>query len=431
VLRDVWPYYRFYRKEVDTPRWSRATALSQQRAALSRTIRRACRNVPFYRDHFDRAGVRPEEIRTAEDLWRIPPVSRDELREAGDERILDRSERRQEFLAIRTSGSVGKPFNLRSTRQEALNISMIIWSGLYWTGMRLRDRILTMMAAPLLPIGRPFNVRHCPPTTPVDERLELFERFAPTAIAGQTIVVAGLARDLVTRGLHRGHRVRRVTISGQILTDEIKALIREGFGVEPVDIYGTMETLWSGVMCRRQDGYHVPMHRLIVQIGRIERPGSPSAPDVPGELILTDLNRATQPLIRYRIGDVGCLRDTPCPCGWETPRLFELQGRVLDFLLSREGRHVAPTEIGLASMQQSGDFLEFRVIQHSREDVEVLLVPGSAFHAGIVEEVRARIRSKLGDVAVRVRKVDEIPPEPSGKRRRYIRLCSLDAPSNR
>jgi phenylacetate-CoA ligase len=222
--------------------------------------------------------------------------------------------------------------------------------------------------------------------------------------------------------------VRRVFPFGQTLTAQLLEMIQNGFGVRPHDLYGCQEAMWLGVECEAHAGLHIPETTAVVQIARTGRPDVPAGPGELGEVIVTSLNRMTTPFVRYRLGDVAAFTEEPCACGRETPRLCKLEGRVQDFLIAIGGRWVSPGAVATSVAYGRPHIRDHRIVQSAPDAVTVSLVAPE----GLSEEEKVRItralQEHLGRVTVTIQRVDEIPRDPSGKRRRVFRAFELGLP---
>jgi len=402
-------------------RWPDRLALHVQGVRLRRIIRHAFENVPFYREHFRRAGLRPEEIRTAEDLWRLPPVSKQDLKQAGDAAI-DRRAPRAALLCESTSGTSGTSLHLVGLPAEVAGFGGYLASAWFAARLRPTDRILTVASRQVRWLPPPWHSTWLDRADPLEAWIEVVLKLRPTVVIGQTEGIVLIARELVRRQAAPRMRVRKVFPFGWTLPREFREVIRAGFGAEPTDCYGAMETIWIGRECDRHEGFHIPHHRLVAQC---LLPGDPGRPAAAGEIVLTDLCRTTMPFIRYRIGDVGGVTETPCRCGRSGPRIMNLVGRVLDLLVTVDGRPMGIGWLQLYQKQLRGILKEFRFIQESLTESTLQWVPGHRWTQESMEEIRSTIRRVLGPLTLKEERYDALPADPAAKMRRAIRKFDI------
>ena len=129
-----------------------------------------------------------------------------------------------------------------------------------------RDDRLFCMTAPYLQFHHQLvpNV-FIPVHMDAAEVVARFRAFRPTVVMGSVESIALLAHDLEWQNIPQRRDVRLLFPFGQTLTPQLRAMIREGFDGEIVELYGTNETLWLGIECEQHDGLHVPLSQAIVQ----------------------------------------------------------------------------------------------------------------------------------------------------------------------
>jgi phenylacetate-CoA ligase len=294
-------------------------------------------------------------------------------------------------------------------------------------GITHQDRLF-MMAAPYLARPKPgFRSEFVAVQMSTDETIERFRALRPTAIIGAVEAIALLAAEVRRRELPERRGVRRIFPFGQTLSPQLRAMILSGFEAEIFNLYGSAEFNWIGSECEKHDGLHINADRAVVHIARFGRPDEPAAPGEVGEVIATSLVRHTTPFIRYRLEDAAAFDPTPCSCGRTAPRLKSLEGRVQDFLISTSGQWIGPATVAIDLTAGQDAIIDHRVVQESRKRARVSIVPGPGFGPSDAERIERVIRHHLGEVSVAVDAVEEIPREPSGKRRRIFRAFDLEA----
>ncbi len=393
---------------------------------LRSLLDRAARFVPFYRDRYrDHLSWLPG-LSGPDDLWRLPAVNKDDYLSAGPNSYVDQRQELVQLIRQSTSGSLGHVLNLYATPMESMIHSALLWAG--WMGQATAGDRLFCMAAPYLD----FQHQYLPNTfIPVQmsgaETRRQFIQFQPTMVIGSVEAIALLARDLRQNDVGERRRVRKVFPFGQTLTPFLEDMIREGFDGEIFNLYGANETIWMAGECEQHNGLHIPVDRVIVQIAKVNQPDQAAAPGELGEVIVTSLARWTTPFIRYRLGDVAALDATPCPCGRSTPRLKALEGRVQDFLISLAGDWVPPGAVATDLAYGQDSMLDHRIVQEAPDLVRVWIVAGPDFGDREREHIAGVLRRHLGPVKIAIELVEQIPRDPSGKRRRVCRAFTPES----
>jgi phenylacetate-CoA ligase len=161
--------------------------------------------------------------------------------------------------------------------------------------------------------------------------------------------------------------------------------------------------------CERRDGLHINSENVVVEAGPDR--------DTPSPILVTDLHNYGMPFIRYEIGDLGSSKDGRCACGRGLPRLFRIEGRVLDTLRTADGR-IIPGEFFPHLLKEIPEFAQYRVEQKNLDRIVISAVMTRELSA-VSRELLDREITKLFGSATRcdVQPVNEIPALASGKRR--------------
>jgi len=232
--------------------------------------------------------------------------------------------------------------------------------------------------------------------------------------------VAQFASEVESLGLD-GRRLewKVVITSAETLRPEQRAQMLRVFGCPVVDSYGCAEAGVTGFECER-GGMHVPVESVVVE----------TVPSVGGlcEVLITDLHNYSQPLIRYRVGDlmepgVGDEADEPCACGRELPVLGRIAGRAGDALELPDGRRLNPNlpSYVFKRYAKKGTVREYQFAQFSSGRIELRVVPGPAWEDSLAPVLRDDVRGALG-VDVDVRPVMGLERSERGKHRDFVRV---------
>lgn len=272
---------------------------------------------------------------------------------------------------------------------------------------RLRDRALNELLLDAFNLGPAQLAAH----------LRTLRRFQPEVLYGYTTAVTLLAEHIRQQGA-TAHlpALKLVVLTGEEITDAQRAIVRAAFGCPVAAEYGNREVGLIAHDCP-SGSLHIIAPHIFVEI---VSGGLPVPPGAVGEIVCTNLLSRAQPLLRYRVGDVGRLSDTPCACGLPWPGLQIVGGKLSGFVALPDGR-LCHGAVSSHALQSLPGIRAFRTHQRSLDTLEVLLVTDPQFPPGAVETIRARYRTLFGDqLRVAVRIVDELPPDPSGKRRHFV-----------
>jgi phenylacetate-CoA ligase len=145
-----------------------------------------------------------------------------------------------------------------------------------------------------------------------------------------------------------------------------------------------------------------------------------------GEIVVTHLATGDFPFVRYRTGDVGVLGEQPCTCGRGLPVLKEVVGRTTDFVRTPSGNVMHALAL-IYEVRDKPGVQAFKFVQSEDLSLELALVTGAEFTAAVESEIRTGVLRRMGEGAqLRIRRVDAIPAENSGKYRYVVSRASVN-----
>lgn len=419
--------------------WGRERWEAWQRERLTALLEIARTHVDAYRAvEIPRGGMKEapgdlfwpgggEPSRRMLSAW--PPIDRQWCRKNPD-RFLDRRMPRRRLFTLYTSGTTGSPQRVyRDLEAEQVHYAYFEarWRNL--AGVTLVDRWAVLGGQLIVPVSRqrpPFWIFNRPLKQLYlssyhlkDENapayMDALEQFKPVYLYGYASSLAWLARQAARMG--RRLHVKLALSNAEPLYDHQRHLIRDAFGCEVRDSYGSTEGVVLGFECAA-GRMHISPDYGVVEILRAD--GSPCAPRETGQIVATGLTNAAMILVRYRTGDSGAwAEDQSCSCGCTFPVLERIEGRTDDLLETADGRTV-----GRLDPVFKGDLpmREAQIIQRNNRSIQILIVPDAGFEprheAELVRELHARLGKGL---PVTVSRVREIPRTSGGKFKAVVR----------
>ncbi len=405
------------------------------------TVRYAAETVPFYRDWFREQGINPADICTADDLDRLPLITKHLYREQ-PERFLSTSKLARNAVSMTSGGSTGEPITVFHShaamlargaymqRQRAVMRKML-------DGVRLpRELILA------LPTGstarsvklrrestfaylRRHNRRVLWLGTPIDDVIAEINEFEPHSIGAYGSYVEALFRVVAQRGIDM-HLPKMVAYGADTMSEDGMELIREGFGVSIFSTYGSIEAPGIGFLCEECTGFHLNVD--LVHVKLIDAEGRRLKPGERGEVVVSNLIDRATVLLNYRLSDLGVLLEQPCPCGRTLP-LAKIEGRVEDILRLPDGGFLHPSSVYNVFIQgrlrDGGQVLQFQLVQRAIDDFELrLAMADRAAYDAVVSAYVADLQQVLGPSAklVPVYYQGPVLAGPTGKVRRFVSL---------
>jgi phenylacetate-CoA ligase len=408
-------------------RGSRERLLAYQDRALRRLIAHAARAVPFYRDHFARAGVSPDAIRTVGDLAALPPVTKDALRQSPVADQLALSLDAERLLSISTTGSTGRPFRIYNTWLEYRLLHLFRLRAHWQFGRRPGDRLaeIDQPAAPhandnkrigqLLRALRLERRVQLSLYDPPDVLLDALEAFRPDIVTAYPAVLLRLGRVLSERP-RTGLRPRFLLTNSEVLTPGARAELRETWNAPVYQFYDCHECNLIAWDCPAGYGLHCNEDVAVIEV---LRDGQAAAAGQRGEVTITSLFSYAMPLVRFQLGDVARRGPTPCPCGAPFATLQSVEGRMVDFFRLPGGRWMHPFRLIQDLDGDGGEWVhQYRLVQELEDRIVFSAVPAAGATPERLERFRRHAKDAVGsNVEVVARYVDSIEPGPGGKMR--------------
>jgi phenylacetate-CoA ligase len=416
------------RRRLEESQWhSPAGIRDEQLLRLRRFLGDIERRVPYWRDLFREIRFDPQAVRQLDDLRALPLLTKATIR-ANSERMkaLDASG----LTRTNTGGSSGEPLVFYTGKARRSHDVAAKWRATRWWGVDIGDREAVIWGSPIehgmqdrvrLWRDRLMRSELLPAFEMSDQRLDEFvahlRHQRPAMLFGYPSALSHIARHADSRGVKLDDiGVKVAFVTSERLYDDQRALIGRAFGCRVANGYGGRDAGFIAHECP-QGGMHLTAEDIIVET--LDGQGQPVPTGTVGEIVVTHLCSADFPFVRYRTGDMGILDDRVCACGRGLPLLRDLQGRSTDFVVAADGTVMH----GLALIYVVRDLpgiKSFKVTQHSRVRIEVLLVPDAGFESANMARVVEGFKKRLGaEVDVSVSVVEDIAPERSGKYR-YI-----------
>lgn len=412
-------------RELRSTQWYSAERLRElQWTKLQALLRHCHERVPFYRERWAKLGFHPGDLKSIEELRRLPMLTKDDLRFASGALRAEMPGRRVEH--VHSGGTLGIPVNLVRDMRSSAYIRASEARGLEWYGIRLGDKQFRVWGVPLDPASarkerlkdRALNRLRMSTLDISDDTVRWFfqaaKSFRPRYVFSHTSAMYQICRVLRGLGLNgRELAIRHVLCTGDTVHEAMRTCIEDTFGCRVINEYGCSEMGPIAFECP-SGGMHLTMENILTEFVEHEARADCA------EIVLTNLNSYSMPLVRYRIGDTGRSLGWRCACGRQSETMSFDAGRVLSMLVAADGHFVSGSVfcyIAFDIIQKHKGIKDFRVVQKERDRIEITLVKDETFREEVLELFAARIREKLGS-GMRIDYLFKavIPPEKSGKR---------------
>lgn len=380
-------------------------------------------NVPFYHSKLKSVGIRPDDVKTINDLDRIPLTTKEEIQRTPLNEMVPRNTNTDECVKNRTSGSTGLPL-ITLTSKRADNLDATMWRRAnFANGIRLRDKIIEIRDPRnfhkkrwLEHLGI-LRTEYISIFDNVNAQAALLRKKKPDVVesypSSMEILADFFAREKATM------KPRLIFTLAEFLDRKARESITGTFEAELFDHYGSSELGLISWECKEHDAYHVNADNLVIQF--VNADGHSVGTGERGEIVITGLNNYVMPLIRYKQGDVGAGVEGGCPCGIRLPLMRIIGGRKDDFLVATDGRVIPPTVFFPYPFENLEKIHQFRVIQEKRDRLVIQMVVKNDLDPQVLQQAQKKIQKLFGeDMVVKFEFLKEIAREKNGKLRKII-----------
>ncbi len=342
---------RYYQAEIETAPREKIIALQNER--LSATVRRVYENVPFYRNKMEQAGVTPDDIRTIDDLHKLPFSYKQDLRDTYPYGLF--AVPLKDVVRLHaSSGTTGKQIVVGYTRNDLDVWDECVARALTAAGCTDEDVVHVSYGYGLFTggLGADGGAKRIGATTvPVSSgntqrQVTILKDFGSTILCCTPSYALHIAEVLYANGYTKDDiKLKAGVFGAEPWTNEMRRKIEEMLGLTAYDIYGLTEIIGPGVAfeCKEQTGMHVNEDHFIVEV--IDPDTGEVLPEgTQGELVFTCITKEAFPILRYRTRDIGVITRGKCSCGRTLVKMTKPRGRTDDMLIIR-GVNVFPSQI--------------------------------------------------------------------------------------
>ena len=345
---DTCPYLH---EEMETMTREQISALQLER--LQATVRH-CMNSPFYKQRFEEIGLKPEDIKSLDDIRKIPFTTKADLRDTYPFGMASVPLRECTRLHS-SSGTTGTPTVILHTQKDLEEWANQVARNLWMVGLRPDDVFQNSSGYGMFTGGLGFQYgaeRMGMLTIPAAagnslRQIKFMTDFGTTALHAVPSYVTRLYEVMQSAGVdpRKDTKLKVLAIGAEPHSEEQRQRIEEMMGVKAYNSFGMSEMCGPGVgfECQEQNGLHFWEDYYIVEIVDPETL-EPVADGEIGELVLTTLCREAMPLLRYRTRDLTRVLGRSCPCGRNHVRIDRMRGRSDDMMVLR-GVNIFPIQI--------------------------------------------------------------------------------------
>jgi phenylacetate-CoA ligase len=405
--------------------WNREQLVRYQNDKVREIVKYAYENVPFYQEAFKKNQVKPSDIRTADDLSKIPILSKEDIKQ-NTSRIVSKQFETTHLKKVSTSGSTGEPLTIYLTgREEELRKAKHLRANVA-LGQKARDRWVVITGPQHFGETQGFQKWigvYVPTSVSVfdDEatKVSTIQRLKPDILDGYSSSLFLLAKEVERMGVET-IKPKFIIGGSELIEDYQRRLVEKVFDASFYDQYACVELERLAWQCKEKSGYHIDADSVVMEF--VDENGDEVAPGEKGEVVCTSLFNYAMPLIRYSIGDVGVADEEECACGRTLPLMKIVEGRKDSLIVLPNGGVVTPHVLCLhmESLKFFSSIDHYRIIQKDANLIEIdLKMKGDFDEEAVEKELAAHFGKVLNvgtdELAFKVNFVDKIPLDKSGK----------------
>ncbi|MBP3328759.1 MAG: phenylacetate--CoA ligase [Clostridia bacterium] len=388
---------KYYQEAIETA--SREQIKQWQDERLVATVKRVYENVEYYRKKMDEAGVTPDDIKSADDLHKLPFLTKADLRDAYPYGLM--AAPLEDCVRIQsTSGTTGKRVVAFYTQHDVDLWEDCCARAIMAVGGTKEDVCQVCYGYGLFTGGPGLNggshkvgCLTLPMSSGNTERqLQFMTDLGATILCCTPSYAAYLTESIYEKGLRDQIKLKAGIFGAEAWTEEMRHDIEEKLGIKAYDIYGLTEISGPGVSfeCEAQTGMHINEDHFIAEIidpetGEVLPEGSK------GELVFTSITKEAFPLIRYRTRDICVLSREKCPCGRTHVKMSKPMGRSDDMLIIR-GVNVFPSQIEMVLLNK-GLTSNYQIVvdrANNSDSIEVLVEMTPELFSDTVNELNVK-----------------------------------------
>ncbi|KIL76359.1 phenylacetate--CoA ligase PaaK [Bacillus badius] len=336
---------------------------SLQLERLQQTVRRVYDNVEFYQKKFEELEITPEDIKSLDDITKLPFTKKQDLRDNYPFGLF--AVPQEDVVRIHgSSGTSGKPTVVGYTANDIKVWSEVVARSIVAAGGKKSDIFHNAYGYGLFTggLGLHYGAEALgAAVVPIsggntERQMTIIEDFKPRGICGTPSYILNIAEKMQEMGKDPRNTSLEYGIFGaEPWSEEMRAKLEETLNLKAVDIYGLSEIMGPGVSIEcyeAQDGLHVQEDHFFIEVINPDTLEPVPEGEV-GELVFTSLTKEAFPVIRYRTGDLASITREKCKCGRTTVRMSRVKGRTDDMIIVR-GVNVFPSEIERVLLQIEG-----------------------------------------------------------------------------
>jgi len=376
-----------------------------QEKKMKRIINYAYNNTPYYHKKFKEHKIRPQDIKTINDLKKLPLLTKDDVL-ANYNDFLRRDI--PTFETHQTSGTSGKPLCMQYEQQHVFYNQSLFLRQLFMIGYKPWWKILYFdkiekqsSHAAMLNFFKLFRKEILDISLKTGDIQAKILKFQPTLLITSPSMIINFypfCEELKTKIF---------VLGGEVITKKMMKIFKQKFSLDDIfEWYSCWEFGYMGAECKEHSGMHLNLDANIFEFLENNEDVSPGEL---GDITITNLTNFKMPLLRYKIGDLGVPLDLECSCGRSLPLVKNIKGRNDDLIVLPSGKLVLPEEIInlFLNVYEFDRIKQLRIIQQKKSKIIIEFVGDQEEKELIFPKLLKALLNE--NVEISMKKVDIIP----------------------
>lgn len=398
-----------------------------QSQKLVEIIKYAYKNLPFYKNTFNKLGLRSEDFLSIKDLQKLPVLSKRDVLE-NEENLINPNYSGRVYTR-KTGGSTGMTLHFQKDSNALALNDAIMWRCYKWYDIDVGDKQVRFWGVPVTSSLRwkerlkdfllnririsAFDISE----SSCLKQYKVIKRFKPDYFYGYTTAIYGFCLYMKKLGIDlKSLNLKAVICTAEKMYPHHLELFNEMFNCSIIDEYGSSETGIISFQCRKGNMHLMNDHMCVEFLNEQNMQVSPGES---GRIVVTDLATHAMPLIRYDIGDIGRPSAEKCSCGVNLPLMEIVEGRKEDFIRTKEDKLVHAAYLCYTLKDDSVH--EFKMYQKDINNLNVIIVKSPSYNENTEQTLEKKLRTSLGkNIRINFEYCDRIPREKSGKLRYFV-----------
>ncbi|WP_455370115.1 phenylacetate--CoA ligase family protein [[Eubacterium] cellulosolvens] len=348
---------------------------------LKKILSHSYEKVPFYKKFYDQHRVRPNDLKSLEDLHRFPIITKELARDTSLEERMSVDVDLSQCVTRKTSGSTGIPVSILDDKYSLSYIDAYLFRRYLEYGYKLWEKICRTDTHPIetptqttkrarqelsKQTDRTGRLRSIPLEDGIEKNIEMIKKERPQILMAYPSYLRVLAKVLQDRQ-DNSIKPKIIMTHGEVLDEASRNLFNTTFDSQVYNGYGCIEVAPRGMAweCKQRSGLHINSDLVLLEV---LKDGEPVSPEEKGEVVATSLFRCSTPMIRYHVGDICTLSDDKCACGREMPLIKNIEGRKVDFIELPDGQQIAPYTV-MSFIQNIPGISRYQIIQETKNKI--------------------------------------------------------------